>query len=147
MISNDTNHFKFTSLNSYYIRDAYRTRNLNIRSESRRVHVDGKEQERRLWLRVDDSRRVRLTRSASLPDIRRERVRNARERYIEFRGSERRTLEWNDKRFLENHSDERYFRREVRDGRYERQTTRDNTNEKRTTYIRKVLNYLIKHLN
>ncbi|VVC36999.1 Hypothetical protein CINCED_3A002214 [Cinara cedri] len=127
-ISNDTDQCKFTPLNNYYIRDTYRTRNLNIRSESRKVRVDGKEQERRLWLRVDDTRKVRLTRSTSLPNIRREHVRNARERDIDFRGIER-----NDKRFLKYRSDERTFRREVRDGRYERQTSRDNINARRTT--------------
>lgn len=144
-ISNDTDQCKFIPLNSYYIRDTYRTRNLNIRSESRRVCVDGKEQEYRLWLRVDDTRRGRLTRSASLPDIRRERVQNARKRDIGFRGVEQRALERNDKRFLEYRSDERTFRREVRDGRYERQTSRDNTDERRTAYIRRVFNYLLTH--
>lgn len=146
-ISNVTDQCKFIPLNSYYLRDTYRTRNLNIRSENRRVCVNGKEEECRLWLRVDDTRRGRLTRSFSLSDIRRERVQNARERDIGYRGVEQRALERNDKRFLEYRTDKRTFRREVRDGRYERQTSRDNNDERRAAYIRQVRNYLLTHLN
>lgn len=138
--SNETENCKFNPFDTYYVRDTYRTRHLTIRSESRRIRVDGKEQERRYWFRVDDSRRVRLTRSESLPDIRRERVRNLREREVDFRGIDRKALGHNDRRLVENRFDESTYRREVRDTRYERQTTRDNIIEaRRTAYIRQVL--------
>lgn len=138
--SNETEHCKFNPFNSYYVRDTYRTRHLTIRSENRRIRVEGKDQERRYWFRVDDSRRVRLTRSESLPDIRRERVRNARDREVDFRGIDRKALEHNDRRLVENRFDERTFRREVRDTRSERQITRDSIIEaRRTAYIRQVL--------
>lgn len=123
-ISNDTNQCKFNSID-YYVRDTYRTRNLNIRSEIRRIRVDGKEEERRIRYRVNDIRN-RMTRSESLPDIGRERIRNAREGDINFRRTDRRTLERNDMRFVE----ERTFRREVRDNRFERQTRTDDTDAK-----------------
>lgn len=138
-ISNETDQCKFIPIN-YYVRDAYRTRNLNIRSESRRNQVDEKEQERRVWSRIDNSRRVKFTRSESLPDINRERVRNTREREVDFRGTDRRVLERNTRRFLENRIDKMNFRREVRDIRVERQTNRDDNIDlrRRTAYIREV---------
>lgn len=146
-ISNETNQCKYKPINNYYIRDSYRTRNLNIRSENRRIQVDGKEQESRFWIRVEDTRRVRLTRSASLPDIQRERIRDARK--FGMRNSNRRALEQND-RFFENRfnekssrrdvKDNRLERREIRDNGYERRETRDNRNERReirdSRYIR-----------
>lgn len=105
--------------------------------------MDGKEQERRQWFRVDDTRRIRLTRSESLPDIRSEHVQNAIERDIDFRRTDRRAIERNDRRLLENRFGERIFKREVRDTRYERQTTRDDIIEarRRTAYIRQVLEF------
>lgn len=141
-ISNETDQSKFTSIN-YHVRDAYRTRNLNIRSESRRNRVDGKEQERRVWLRIDNSRRVKFTRSESLPDINRERIRNTREREFDFRGTDRRVLEQSTRRFLENRIDKNNFRREVRDIRVERQTKRDDNVDirRRTAYIREVFEF------
>jgi len=143
-ISNETDLHKFNPTRDYYIRDTYRTRNLNVRSEIRRIGVDGKEQERRYWIRVDDTRRARLTRSESLQDVdvRRERVRDARERgVVVFRDmADRRALERNDRRLLGNRFAERTLRREVRDGGYERQTTRvANVDARKTaTYIRQV---------
>lgn len=136
-ISNATDQCKLKPVN-YYVRDTYRTRNLNIRTESRRILVDGKEQERRIRFRVDDTKKVRLTRSESLPDIRRERIRNTRERNVDVRGLDRRAIERND-RFLENRFDDRTFRREVRDAKYEELTTRDDEDaRRRTAYFRQV---------
>lgn len=116
-------------------------------SENRRViRVDGKEGEGRIQFRADDARRVRLTRSKSLPDIRRERVRGARERDVaDVKDADRRVLERSDRRFLENRSYQRTFRRDVRDGRLERQTSRDDTETRRSraTDIRQV--YLCSH--
>lgn len=126
--SNDTDQCKFNPID-YYVRDTYRTRNLNIRTESRRIRVDGKEEERRIRFRANDIRN-RMTRSESLPDIRRERIRNVRGD-IDFRRTDRRALERNDMRFMENRFDERTFRREVRDNRFERQTRTDDTDAKR----------------
>lgn len=173
-ISNETNQCKFKPLDSYYIKDTYRTRNLNIKSENRRIRVNGKEQERRFWVRVDDIRRVRtedigrvrtedvervriedirrvgtddtrrienkrivrLIRSSSLPDIRKEHIRNSKD--INFRNNERRTLE-RDERFSDNRFDEKYFRREVRDRR-ERQTTKNDIDTVRNmAYTRQVI--------
>jgi len=96
--------------------------------------VDGKEQERRVWVRIDNIRKGRLTRSESLPNIRREQVRNARERDIDLRDTRQRAfernsrnvLERNSRNVLENRYDERIFRREVRDRQYDVQTNRDN---------------------
>lgn len=104
------------------------------RSENQRVsRVDGKEEERRSRFRIDGARRVRLTRSESLPDIRRECIRGASERcVVDVRDADRRVLERSDRRFLENYrSDRRTFRREVRDSRDERQTSRDDTDTRR----------------
>lgn len=149
-ISNKTDQQKFNSISSYYIRDTYRTRNLNIRSEVRRIRVDGKEQVRRFRFRVDDIKRVRLTRSKSLPniDIQHERirntrekniVRNTRERDIDLRGTDRKTSERNNRRFLENRSAEKTFEYTVRDSRYERQISRDDVDaSRRTSYTRQV---------
>ncbi|KAF0760641.1 ACYPI002718 protein [Aphis craccivora] len=133
-ISNETDQCKFNPTDNYYIRDTYRTRNLNIRSERRRIIVDGKEQERRVWVRIDDKRKGRLTRSESLPNIRRERIRNARERDIDIRGIlPQRALERNGRKILEHRSDERIFRREVRDRQYDVQINRDNTDKRSRT--------------
>lgn len=139
-ISNETDQCKFNPIDNYYIRDTYRTRNLNIRSERRRISVDGKEQERRVWVRIDDKRKGRLTRSESLPNIRRERIRNAREREIDIRGIlSQRTLERNGRNILEHRSDERIFRREVRDRQYDVQINRDNIDKRsRTVHTRQV---------
>lgn len=137
--SNDTDQCKFNPID-YYVRDTYRTRNLNIRTESRRIRVNGKEQEHRFRFRVEDIRNIRLTRSESLPNIRLERIRNAKD--IDFRSAERRTLEWNNRRLLDHHINERTFRREVRDNRHDQQTRRDNTGSKmRIAYTRQVLIY------
>lgn len=112
---------------------------MNIRSERRTIRVDGKEQERRVWVRID-SKNARLTRSESLPNIRRERVRNARVRDIDVRDTRQRALERNDRKILENRSDERIFRRQVRDRRYELQTNRENMDKiHRTAYTRQVI--------
>lgn len=158
MISNKTDQRKFNPISSYYIRDTYRTRNLNIRSEVRRIRVDEEEQEHRFRFRVDDTRRIRFTRSESLPniDIRNERirntrekniVRNTRERDIALRGIDRKTSEWNNRRFLKNRYDENNFEREVRDSRYERKISRDDINaSRRTAYIRQVFVLLIKNI-
>jgi len=102
--------------------------------------VDGKEQERRVWVRIDDKRKGRLTRSESLPNIRRERIRNAREREIDIRGIlSQRTLERNGRNILEHRSDERIFRREVRDRQYDVQINRDNIDKRsRTVHTRQV---------
>jgi len=102
--------------------------------------VDGKEQERRVWVRIDDIRKGRLTRSESLPNIRREQVRNVRERDIDIRGTHQRALERNSRNVLENRSDERIFRRRVRDRQYDVQTNRDNIDRRsRTRNTRQVL--------
>jgi hypothetical protein len=97
------------------------------RSQNMRVlRVDGKEEERRFLFRADEARRVRLTRSESLPDISRERFRGVRERDVgDVRDADRRVLERSDRRFLENRYDQRTFRHEVRDSRHERQVGRD----------------------
>ncbi|NP_001156118.1 uncharacterized protein LOC100161501 precursor [Acyrthosiphon pisum] len=131
-ISNETDQCRYNPIDNYYIRDTYRTRNLNIRSERRTIHVDGKEQERRVWVRIDDTRKGRLTRSESLPNIRREQVRNARERDIDLRDTHQRALERNSRNVLENRSDERIFRRKVRDRQYDVQTNRDNNIDRRS---------------
>lgn len=126
-ILNETDQCRYNPIDNYYIRDTYRTRNLNIRSERRTIRVDGKEQERRVWVRIDDIREGRLTRSKSLPNIRREQVRNARERDIDLRSTHQRALERNSRNVLENRSDERLFRdSQVRDRQYDVQTNRDN---------------------
>jgi len=103
--------------------------------------VDGKERERRVWVRIDDIRKGRLTRSESLPNIRREQVRNGREREIDLRGTHQRALERNSRNVLENRSDERIFRRKVRDRQYDVPTNRDNNIDRRsrTRNTRKVL--------
>jgi len=112
---------------------------LNIRSERRRIRVDGKEQERRVWVRIDDTRKVRLTRSESLPNIRRERVRNSRERDINLRGHQT-VFERNERKVLENRSDDRIFRREVRGRKYDAQANGDNIEKRsRTAHTRQVL--------
>ncbi|XP_060877625.1 uncharacterized protein LOC132950283 [Metopolophium dirhodum] len=132
-ISNETDQCRYNPIDNYYIRDTYRTRNLNIRSERRTIRVDGKEQERRVWVRIDDIRKGRLTRSESLPNIRREQVRNARERDIDLRGTHQRALERNSRNVLENRSDERIFRRKVRDRQYDVPTNRDNIDRRSRT--------------
>jgi len=143
-ISNETDQRKFNPISSYYIRDTYRTRNLNIRSEVRRIRVDGKEQERRFRFRVDDTRRVSLTRSKSLPniDIQHGRIRNTRERNniwnaqkrdVVIRGTDQRISEQNNRRFMEIRSDRKALEREVRDSRYERQTSREKVDARRRT--------------
>ncbi|XP_022161979.1 uncharacterized protein LOC111027833 [Myzus persicae] len=129
-ISNETDQCTFNPIDNYYIRDTYRTRNLNIRSERRTIRVDGKEQERRVWVRIDDIRKGRLTRSESLPNIHREQVRNVREREIDLRGTQLRVIERNSRTVLENRSDERIFRRRVRDRQYDGQTNRDNIDKR-----------------
>ncbi|XP_026808532.1 uncharacterized protein LOC113550715 [Rhopalosiphum maidis] len=136
--SNETDQCKFNPIDNYYIRDTYRTKNLNIRSERHRISVDGKEQEQRVWVRIDDIRKGRLTRSESLPNIRRERIRNARERDIDIRGNlHPRALERNGRRILEHRPDERIFRREVRDRQYDVQRIRDNIDKRsRTAHTR-----------
>lgn len=117
---------------------------MNIRTESRRISVNGKEEERRIRFVVDDTRRVRLSRSESLPDVRRERVRVTRERVADFRGADRRATERNDRRFLDNRSDERTSRRETRDTRFERLTTKDDSDaRRRTAFVRQVHNTVI----
>ncbi|XP_050423216.1 uncharacterized protein LOC126834992 [Adelges cooleyi] len=74
---------EFRPLDSYYVKDTYRTRNLNIRFENRRVQTrDGKERLARVATRVETQTQVtdhndrssRLSRSTSLPDVRRERI-------------------------------------------------------------------------
>lgn len=113
---------------------------MNIRTESRRILVDGKEEERRIRFRVDDIQRVRLTRSESLPDVRRERVWQTRDlRVVDFRGAEQRAIERDDRRILDNRSDER-TRRGTTDTRSERLITRDDEDvrRRRTAYIRQV---------
>lgn len=138
-ISNETNQCRFNPIDNYYIRDTYRTRNLNIRSERRTIRVDGREQERRVWVRIDDIRKGRLTRSESLPNIRREQVRNARERDIDLRGTHQRALEWNSRKVLENRSDEKTLRRYVRDRQYDVHTNRDNIDKRsRARHTRQV---------
>ncbi|XP_015363647.1 PREDICTED: uncharacterized protein LOC107161660 [Diuraphis noxia] len=132
-ISNETNQCRYNPIDNYYIRDTYRTRNLNIRSERRTIRVDGREQERRVWVRIDDIQKGRLTRSESLPNIRREQVRNARERDMDLKGTHQRALEWNRRKVLESRSDERILRRKVRDRQYDVQTNRDNIDTRSRT--------------
>jgi len=122
---------------------------LNIRSERRTVRVNGREQERRVWVRIDDIQKGRLTRSESLPNIRSEQVRNARERDIDLGGTHKRALEWNRRKVLENRSDEKILRRKVRDRQYDVQTNRDNIDKRsRTRHTRQVfISILINLIN
>lgn len=143
LVSNTTDQYKFKPVD-YFVKDTYRTRNLNIRTESRRILVNGKEEERRIRFIVDDTRRVRLSRSESLPNVRRERVRDTKESVVDFRGADRRATERDDRRFLDNRSDERTSRRETRDTRSKRLTTRDDSDaRRRTAFIRQVYNTVI----
>ncbi|XP_050519938.1 trichohyalin-like [Daktulosphaira vitifoliae] len=75
MTRNGSNTYE-DELTSYYVKDTYRTGNLRVRVESRRIRIgDDKEGSIRLITRTEDNnRRERLRRSVSLPNFHRQKA-------------------------------------------------------------------------